>query len=366
MGLYGSADIVRRRPALLAVALVGLVAGVALLPGGGTRAVAANGCPPTLKALSPKAKGFHRYTMLLRVNQLVNVADYANADPATGGFRRQLRARDIFVINTRFKKSDPQEWFAIANALRQSFPCNRIVALNGLRPDPTARGYAFALADYRPLWGLWTDWESGDWDDARKQNTKMPPWTDDFRATRVRVSKRLGSLGRASIAGVGAPGRRTGAVPAFYGHWDYGLLARTVDRRNARRKGRRGFQVVQSQGYCIPNQISAFKRLTGHLLRQYRPPPRFKRKRIGGKVRKVKVRVKPRGMVRNLAMEVSFSNTPDPSDPRPVASVPPGAAGKCSRVGLKRGNAAFLYWAHPGSIGSLLRTPRMCALRPPC
>ena len=366
MGVNGSADTVRRRPALVAASLAGLVAGVALLSGGGTQAVAANGCPPTVKALSPAVKGFQRYTMLLRVNQLVNVADYANADPATGGFRRQLRARDIFVINTRFEKSDPEEWLAIANALRQSFPCNRIVALNGLHPDPSEPGYAYALTDFRALWGLWVDWESGDWNDARKQNTAMPPWTDDFRPTRGRIFKRLGSVGAASVARVGGAGRRTAVVPAFYGHWDYGLLARTVDRSNARRNGRRGFQVVQSQSYCIPTQVSAFKRLTAHLLRQYRPPPRIKRKRIRGKLRRVKVKVKPRGMIRNLAMEISFSNTPDPSDSRPVASVPPGAAGKCTRVGLKRGNAAFLYWAHPGSIASLLSTPRMCALRPPC
>jgi hypothetical protein len=366
VGLNRSADIVGRRPALMAAALAGLVASLALLTGGRGEAVAANNCPPTVKALSPKAKGFKRYTMLLRVNQLVNVADYANPDRATGGFRAQLRPRDIFVINTRFAKSSPEEWTEIATALRQSFPCNRLVALNGLRPDPSAPGYAYALTDLPALWGLWIDWESGDWNAARKQNMAMPPWTDDFGPTRRRISKRLGSLGAVSAAGVGGVGRRTGIVPAFYRHWDYGLLARAVDRRNARRTGRRGFQVVQSQGYCIPTQVSAFKRLTAHLLRQYRPPPRIVRKRIRGKVRKIKVRVRPRGMVRNLGMEISFSNTPDPSDPRPVASVPPGAAAKCTRVGLKRGNAAFLYWAHPGSIGSLLRTPHMCALRPPC
>jgi hypothetical protein len=304
---------------------------------------------------------------MLRVNKLTNVDDYANADPETGGLRPRIRDRDIFVINTRFDGSTPEEWVAIAAALRQSFPCNRIVALNGLSPDPTEPGYMSALADHPGVWALALDWEGDDWLEGRKQNPSIPPWSDEFRMALGRMGKRLSLLGAASIAGTGAPGRRAGVVPAYYPDWDYGLIARTTDRRNAlRKKGRRGFQVVQSQGSCLASGPAEFHAIADQLILQYRPRPRIIKKKIKGKVRKFKVKVPPRGVLNTLALEISFSNTPDPSDPLPVASLAPGAASKCTRVALKRGAGAFLYWAHPDSIRALFSTPRICALRPPC
>jgi hypothetical protein len=366
VGSHGSADIVHRRPAVLAACLTALAVGVGLLAGSSASAGPAAGCAPPLPNLSPKGKPGKRYTMLLRVNKLTNVSEYANADPATGGLKPRIRARDIFLINTRYKGSTPTEWEQIADALRGSFPCNRIVALNGLAPDPTQPGYSGALASHPGLWALSIDWESGDWNQGRKQNPAIPPWTDAFRMSLGRIGKRLNQLGATSVAATGAPGRRVGVVPAYYSTWDYGLIARTTDRRNAaRKKGRRGFQVVQTQGYCLPSGPGAFHGITDRLIEQYRPKPRIKKKRIRGKLRKFKVKVKPRGLVNTLALEISFSNTPDPSDPRPVASLAPGAAGKCTRISLKRGGGAYLYWAHPDSIRALLNTAHLCSLRPP-
>ena len=365
MGHNGSADIVHRRPALLAVCLAAVAACLVALGGPEASAGPSTGCSRPSAALSPKGKPPKRYTMLLRVNKLTNVAEYANADPATGGLRPRIRARDIFVINTRFGGSTPSEWVQIANALRASFPCNRIIALNGLAPDPSKPGYSGALTDHSGIWGLSLDWEQGDWNQGRKQNPGIPKWTTAFRKTLGRIGKRLSALGAASINGTGAPGRRAGIVPAYYAPWDYGLIARTTDRRNARRKpGRRGFQVVQTQGYCVASGPGPFHAITNRLFRQYRPKPKIKKRRINGKVREVKVKVKPRGKLNTLALEISFSNTPDPSDPRPVASLPPGAAGKCTRISLKRGGGAYLYWAHPDSIRALLNTKHVCPLRP--
>ena len=362
----GWANIVQRRPALLAACLAGAAVLAGMLTGTKANAGPGAACAETPAGLSPKGKAIKRYTMLLRVNKEKNVEDYANSNPATGGFRSRIRDRDIFVINTRFDGSMPNEWVQIADALRQSFPCNRIIALNGLAPDPTRPGYSGALANYPGLWGLSIDWEQGDWNRGRKQDPSIPTWTDSFRRSLGRIGKRLGQLGNASQKGIGVPGRRTGVVPAYYGHWDYGLVARTTDRRNAKlKKGRRGFQVVQTQGYCLPSGPGAFHGMTHHLIRQYRPKAKIKKKRINGKVRKVKVKVKPRGKLNTLALEISFSNTPDPSDPRPVASLPPGAAGKCTRISLKRGGGAYLYWAHPDSIRALLNTKHVCPLRPP-
>jgi hypothetical protein len=346
------------------------VVAIAGLPGRGpaSASAAAPGCPKFGGTLTPRAKGPSRYTMLIRINKEKNVADYANWSRTTGSFRRQLRRRDIFVINTRFRNSSPEEWLAIASALRHSFPCNRIISLNGLSPDPTSPGYSLALANHPGLWGLSLDWESGDWNDGRTTKPAIPPWTDAAPLTRVRIWKRLGRLGRVSQRALGGPGLRVGVVPAHYPHWDYGLIARVADRRNARRRrGRRGFQIVQTQGYCPPSgSVAGFRSITGELLRQYRPRFRIVRRRRKGKLRKVRVRVPPRGVQRTLALEVSFSTTPDPNDPRPVASVPPGAAARCTRVGLHRGASAFLYWAHPDSIRALLAKPRICAIRPPC
>ncbi len=362
------ANLVRRRSAHAAVsATTAAVVGLGLLASGEATAGSKTACPAPPGSLSPKAKGIKRFTMLLRVNKDTNVPDYANADESTGGFRRQLRDRDVFVINTRFDGSTPDEWVAIAKRLRRKFPCNRIIALNGLGADPAQPGYAFALADKPALWGLSLDYESDDWSEARELVPLMPPFTDAFRTSLGRISKRLALLGGASADGIGAPGRRTGVVPAYFGSWDYGLIARTADRRNAeRRPGRRGFQVVQSQDTCLDGAAGGFHALAGRLLRQYRPKPIVRKKKVHGKLFKWRVKVTPRGLVNNLAMEVSFSNTPDPADPRTVASLTPGAASKCTRSALKRGVPAFLYWAHPDSIRALLHTRLICAIRPPC
>ena len=50
----------------------------------------------------------------------------------------------------------------------------------------------------------------------------------------------------------------------------------------------------------------------------------------------------------------------------PVKSVSVGTASKCTVVGLKTDVHAYLYWAHPGSVDSLLETPRLCKIRKPC
>jgi hypothetical protein len=368
-GPSGSAYLVRRRPALAAALLCAAVLAVLLFSQAPASAGPGSECVPAPNTLSPKVKSaIKRYTMLLRINKDKNIDAYANPDPTTGGLRKRIRDRDIFVVNTRDEKSTPEDWVALTERLRHEFPCNRIITLNGLAFDPTRPGYMFALTNNPGIWGLSLDWESGDWNQGHKQNPAVPPWSDAFGTTRGRIAKRLSALGAASDDELGPPGRRTGVVPAFYS-WDYGLIAKTADRRNAmRKKNRPGFQFVQTQGYCSPSGPSGFYSIADHLVLQYRPKPRIKkiRNKKGKVIKRIKIRIEPRASVSNLAMEISFSNTPDPSDPRPVASLAPGAASKCTRAGLKRGVSAFLYWAHEDSIRALLNTPRICALRPPC
>ena len=324
---------------------------VALVAGPTSRApeAAAQGgvCGPQLRKLSPKGKAAERYTLLLRVNKASNVDTYASSGVSTGGLRNRIRDRDIFLVNTRFKGATPAENDAIVARLRQRFPCNRIFALNGLGADPSQPGYIHALAD-AGLSAILLDWERGDWDQARAISPSIPPWSTGFKVSRKRIGQRVSLV---------LPGTRAGVVPAFYSHWDYGLIGRTIDRRSAAAGRGLGFQPVQTQGACAAGG-RAFKALTGRLLLQYEPKPRKTKK---GKRKKVR----PRANVRNLGLEVSFSTTPDPDDSRPIASVAPGLASKCTRAGLKRGGGAFLYWATPDSVGALLDKRRICVLRPP-
>jgi hypothetical protein len=365
-----SADIVRRRIALPA-ALIATAALCLGLARGPAASAAPAGCATPSKTLVPaKAKrAVKRFTLLIRINDDKNINAYNNSNPATGGLRDRLRDRDIFVVNTRKKKTTPGDWVHLANRLRAKFPCNRVIALNGLHDNPKWPGYMFALSDHPGLWGLAIDWEFDDWQQARHQDRTVPPWTKGFRASRKRIGRWLTELGAFSSEQLGEPGRRTGVVPAFYSKWNYGLLGKTADRRNLVRKpGRRGFQAVQTQGYCAPEGPAAFRDMATRLFKQYRPPPRIKRIRNekGKVVRTITIRRPPRAKVANLAMEVSFSNTPDPSDPRPVASLAPGPASKCTTAALKRKIGAVLYWAHDDSMRALFKTPRICRLRPPC
>ena len=54
----------------------------------------------------------------------------------------RIRPQDIFVLNTRFTGSGsfpamtPSVAAGLAADLRATFPCNRIIALNGLSFDP--------------------------------------------------------------------------------------------------------------------------------------------------------------------------------------------------------------------------------------
>src|SRR5262245_1688999 len=192
----GSSEIAGRRPALAAALLTAGVLGVLVLGQAPASAGPGGGCDPVPGTLSPKAKGAKGYTMLLRINKEKNIDDYANPDPSTGGLRKRLRDRDIFVINTRDAKSTPEQWVALAERLRHQFPCNRIIALNGLASDPTAPGYSLALTNHPGIWGLALDWESGDWAKGQSQDSSIPAWSDHFGTSRGRIGKRLAKLGR--------------------------------------------------------------------------------------------------------------------------------------------------------------------------
>lgn len=351
----------RLRAAAVAVALVA-AAGSAVAP---TLADAA--CFDRPKALAPSGSAPQRFTMMIRVNKAVNASVYANRDASTGGLGHRIRPQDVFVVNTRFNGSTPNEWAEIVSILRGAFPCNRIVALNGLGSDPYSPGYAYALAGSGQLWATLTDWETGDWNAARATNVSMAGWTDAFGKTRKRVRRWVGGTA-GTVRGAGEP-VRTGIAPLLRKGWDYGELARSVSGPHRRfGRGLRGVQSVQTQDSCAYGGAGGAKRVAGRLIREYKRS-NFKRVRRPGASKGPKrfrsVKQKWRTQRRNLAFQVSFSDTPNPAASMAILRTSSGQAADCTRSALKRGMGAFLYWASPISMRQLFATPYVCGLRPP-
>jgi hypothetical protein len=114
--------------------------------------------------------------MLIRINKEENVLAWA--DPA--GLGQRLRARDVFLINTRYETMDPEDAVEITEMIRTAFPCNRVVTLNGLGADPNLPGYALTLIDRAELWAVMLDWEKADWALARLTNPEMTAWKGRF------------------------------------------------------------------------------------------------------------------------------------------------------------------------------------------
>jgi hypothetical protein len=330
--------------------------------GGPAAPAASAACPPGHETLSPTGPAAQRYTMLLRVNKVKNARVYASRDQASGGLGARIRPQDVFVVNTRFTGSTPAEWSEIVSILREAFPCNRIVALNGLGADPSSPGYAYALSASPHVWALLTDWERIDWYFGRATNPRLREWTGRFKTTRKRVRRWVGAIAGAFGRSASPGPRRTGLAPQYKAKWDYGELARAVSGPN-RRLGRRGIQSVQTQDFCADRGAGGMKVITKRLFRAYKSA-NFRRVRAKGS-RKVRHR-KRRWMLEraNLAVQVSFSDTPSPGAGMALLSTSPARAAGCTRSALKRGAGAVLYWASPDAIRLLLTAPELCALRP--
>src|SRR3954449_487315 len=132
---------VRARSLVALATLVGLLA--LLMMGGGSAAPpvahAQVSCPGQPRGLSPAVSGAGSFTMLIRINTQGNVDTYTKPD---GGMGNRIQPQDIFVLNTRFAGSGsfpamtPSVAAGLAADLRATFPCNRIIAMNGLSFDP--------------------------------------------------------------------------------------------------------------------------------------------------------------------------------------------------------------------------------------
>jgi hypothetical protein len=297
-------------------------------------------CPPAPDLLSRKGGPGARFTMLIRVNKPSNVAAYARLQSTYG----QLRTWDIFVVNTRFKGSSPRLQAEIADRLHASFPCNRVIALNGLGSDPRRPGYARSLIDSPRTWAVLLDYERRDWGRARATNPRLSRWKRRFGRSIKRLSSRVGSVAR-GVRAAGAGAVRVGAVPTYFQDWHYGRVARVLDRRNRRLGHRRGgIQVVATQASCMKRRgdLKGMRRITKRLGRQY---AKTKRKR------------------RNLAVQISFSDHARTKRHLPIRAVNESRAAKCTRAALAGGAGAVLFWASPGSVWAMAQTDHFRKLR---
>jgi len=325
-----------RWPLLAAGAVVLLL--ILLAPGSST--AERSGCPGNPVTLSPKGGPGARFTMLLRINKGSNVVDYERLQRAYG----QIRTRDIFLVNTRWKGATPGGDRWILARLRDSFPCNRIVLLNGLGADPRRPGYALSLVDSSQPWAVMLDWEQRDWGRARATNPGLSRWKRKFGRSTKRLGAQVSRVAGEMDVADGEIGK-IGAIPSYYPDWHYGKIARALDARNRRfghRKG--GIQAVATQAACQKFHAGekGMPQIAHRLLHQYH---QAKRKR------------------RNLALQISFSDRARVKRHMPIRSVNEWRAARCLSQGLRAGAGAVLFWASPASMRALFQNHRFRRLR---
>lgn len=355
---------------LLALAIGG--GGAAVAP---SQAAAQTTCPAQPPGLSPEGSGPSRFTMMIRINQQNNVNAYTNFNASTGGLGGYIRPQDIFVINTRFETTTPSVATTLANNLRAAFPCNRIIALTGLGLDPSLPGYAFSLAGHPAVFALMTDFELMDWNGTAGTDPGRPPWDQAFTAAFPRIKAWDARLSSTLAGSSLSAGQRTGLVPIFDSTWNYGQIAQDLDKKNRRLGAPHiGLQSVQTQDSCADGGASAFATNVKGVLDQYRYKTVIKVKKVKnkktGKFKKKKfrkrVKLKPqaRPLRSNLAVQISFSNTPNPGAGMAITKTSAPTAAACTLSGLKQGGGAFFYFASDDSMRLLFAQPQIAALRP--
>src|SRR5262245_44857487 len=205
-------------PRLLPAAGTLILLSLLLIPGSsGDERSSCQGNPVTL---SPKGGSDARFTMLLRINKGGNVVDYEALQRTYG----QIRARDIFVVNTRWKGATQEGDRWILSRLQDSFPCNRILILNGLGADPQRPGYALSLADSPQPWAVMLDWEQREWGRARATNPALSRWKRKFGRSVNRLGAAVSRVA-GQVAGADGGITKIGAIPSYYPDWHYGKIA---------------------------------------------------------------------------------------------------------------------------------------------
>ncbi len=380
--LRGSAS-GRVRSAVSLIAAAGLLA-LLLVAGGdaapASAAKASLACPAPPYGLAPDGPAATRFTMLIRINTQGNVNTWTqfNTDPSHEGLAPFVRPQDVFVLNTRFTGSGqfPAMTSTVAaglsSQLRATFPCNRIIDLNGLSLDPTQAGWAFTGIDDPNVFALMTDFEQDDWNSGRLTDPTRPPWNSKFKTAFPRIKGwNLGLASTVAANPVGA-GKRTGLAPQNFADWNYGQIAQDLNKKNLRLGSRKlGPQSVQTQDACADGGAGAFGARAKALRFQYTFKFITKKIKVPGKKKKRKVTMrlplkkKAKPVMSNLAMEISFTDSPQVSARQAILSTSPAQAAACVRPGLKQGVGAFFFFAAEDAMRELFLQPQVAALRPP-
>jgi hypothetical protein len=362
-----------------AAALLSAIALIAISGALAPSARAQVSCPAQPVGLSPAGDSTARFTMLLRINTQANVNTYSNFVEADGGLGGRIRPQDIFVLNTRFTGSGGAPAMTatvatdLATKLRTAFPCNRIIALNGLSFDPFNAGYAFSLFDHPAVFALMADFEPMDWNAGIPTAPGRPPWNQTFTKALPQI-KSFDALLAATLAGnFLASGKRSGMVPIDDETWNYGQIAQDLDKKNARLGSKLGPQSVMSQDSCADSGPTGFAARAAAIMDQYRFKYviKVKKKRKKGKLIKKKVTVrrklkkKARPNLSNLALQISFSDTPNPSAGMAITKTSASTAALCAFAGLGQGAGAFFFFASDQSMRLLFQGTTIGTLRPP-
>ena len=369
----------RARHAIVLIAAAALLAALLIAersaaPDPAAAAKSSAGCPPPPFGLAPSGAGPTRFTMMIRINTQGNVDTYTKPD---GGMGNRLRPQDIFVLNTRFGGSGsfpamtPSVAAGLSSELRTAFPCNRIIALNGLSFDGANAGYAFTGLDDPNVYALLSDYEHDDWNSGRSTAPGRPPWVDNYaKAFPLLRSWNFGSASTVAANPAGA-GKRTGLAPQEAAGWNYGQIAQNIDKQNARLGARHlGLQSVQTQDACADGAGPGFGSRAKNLRLQYNFKFLTKKVRVKGKKKKVKkiirlpLHEKAKPNMSNLGMEISFTDSPEASASQAILSTSAAQAAACVGPALKQGVGAFFFFASDDSMRQLFQQPQINALRP--
>jgi hypothetical protein len=369
--------------------LVGLLA-VLLLAGGSAApttaraAKTAAACPPQPYGLAATGDPASAFTMLIRINTQGNINTWTqfNTSPDKGGLAPYVRPQDIFVINTRFTGTanlqdsppvTPTVAATYAAELRAAFPCNRIIALDGLSLDPTQPGYAFSLLGDPNTFAVLTDFEQMDWNSTAITQPGRPLWTSDFATALPRIKAWDFTMASTAAANPLAASQRTGLVPQDNATWNFGQIAQDLNKKNLRLGTKLGPMAVQTQDTCADAGAAGFGARAKQLRLQY--SFKFVTKKVKvrkhGKLKKVKKtirlplkkRAKPR--LDNTAMEISFNSSPQASASQAILSTSAAQAASCVAPAMQQGFNAFFFFAAEDAMRLLFQQPQIAAFRPP-
>jgi hypothetical protein len=357
-----------------------LLAGRSAAPEPASAAKAAAGCPTPPYGLAPDGPSATRFTMMIRINTQGNVNTWTqfNTDPSHEGLAPYVRPQDIFVLNSRFTGSGafpamtPTVAAGLSSQLRATFPCNRIIAMNGMNFDPTQAGYAYTGIDDPNVFAVLTDFEQDDWNSGRVTDPARPPWNNKFATTFPRI--KAWDLGLASTVAANplGTGKRTGLVPQDLGDWNYGQVAQDLNKKNVRLGSRKlGPQAVQTQNTCTTGGAGGFGARAKALRMQYTFKFITKKVKVPGKKKKRKVTMrlplkkKAKPVMSNLGMELSFTDSPQASASQAILSTSAALAASCVPPALKQGVGAFFLFAAEDGMRLFLQQPQIAPLRPP-